>query len=322
MGIASLLILNSHLEGVYPFSWMAADGLIGNVLFFVLSGYGLMVSQSKHPYNLSKFLRRRIIRIYPSLWIVMVLAWLTGLLMLQGDRSYLLKVFVWPTEYGFIAHILPFYVVGWCLARSNHTIKRMTYWGSLAIWLLATFVCTTSLHDATSVALGSMPLYWWSAYFLFSFLTGSRLSEESNRNFQETNIWITGAKILTIFIVYVGLKFAFYRTSTPWIPVPLVGFMIQSLGLVFVTELVSLKGSLNNLFKSLRVHSISIWIGRSSLQVYLCHVWVIMLTLKTSLYWPAKLLVIYLVSILSAYGLRIVVEKSENKAKDFFKLVE
>jgi peptidoglycan/LPS O-acetylase OafA/YrhL len=71
--LAALLIANSHLEGLYPRSWMAADGLIGNSLFFFLSGFGLMKSGQKSNRSFLNYYLRRIARIYPALWLVMFL---------------------------------------------------------------------------------------------------------------------------------------------------------------------------------------------------------------------------------------------------------
>src|SRR5262245_5871015 len=42
--LAMLLIANSHLEALYPRPWLAGDGLLGNSLFYVLSGFGLAAS--------------------------------------------------------------------------------------------------------------------------------------------------------------------------------------------------------------------------------------------------------------------------------------
>ena len=42
--LAIVLIANSHLEDLYPFRPLAADGLIGNSLFFMLSGLGITLA--------------------------------------------------------------------------------------------------------------------------------------------------------------------------------------------------------------------------------------------------------------------------------------
>lgn len=69
---ASLLIANSHLEAFYPRPWMAADGLPGNSLFFLLSGYGLMRSAKRQDRSFGEYYSRRILRIYPALLLVVL----------------------------------------------------------------------------------------------------------------------------------------------------------------------------------------------------------------------------------------------------------
>src|SRR5215831_9694789 len=68
--LAMVLIANSHLEALYPRPWLAGDGLLGNSLFYVLSGFGLAASAATR--GLPGFVpwyTKRLVRIYPSLWL-------------------------------------------------------------------------------------------------------------------------------------------------------------------------------------------------------------------------------------------------------------
>lgn len=60
--LATIFITNSHYTGIYPTDLIANGGLLGDVLFFAVSGYCL--------YNVrDSFLRwygKRAIRIYPA----------------------------------------------------------------------------------------------------------------------------------------------------------------------------------------------------------------------------------------------------------------
>jgi peptidoglycan/LPS O-acetylase OafA/YrhL len=73
--LAILLIVNSHMRGYYPnqFSFLATGGMIGNALFFVLSSWGLFLSMQKKPRAFGDWYARRITRIYPSVWMVVIL---------------------------------------------------------------------------------------------------------------------------------------------------------------------------------------------------------------------------------------------------------
>lgn len=63
---AALLICNSHLKQIYPHTWLAGDGLIGNSLFFFLSGFGIALSGKSLRLGFFKWYLRRVNRIYPA----------------------------------------------------------------------------------------------------------------------------------------------------------------------------------------------------------------------------------------------------------------
>src|SRR3712207_1035933 len=73
--IAIILITNSHLDHLYPWPYLGTGGALGNALFFMLSGYGLALSFDKSAMKppFLQWARRRISRIYPSVWITLVL---------------------------------------------------------------------------------------------------------------------------------------------------------------------------------------------------------------------------------------------------------
>jgi len=63
--IAIVLIVNSHLDLYYPVSQLGTGGTIGNSFFFMLSGFGLLLSQRKSARGFIIWYVRRLIRIYP-----------------------------------------------------------------------------------------------------------------------------------------------------------------------------------------------------------------------------------------------------------------
>ena len=67
--LACLLITNSHYTGVYPTDLFASGGLIGDILFFAVSGYCLYNVKS----NFAKWYGKRLWRIYITLIIITVI---------------------------------------------------------------------------------------------------------------------------------------------------------------------------------------------------------------------------------------------------------
>ena len=115
-----LLIINSHLEAYYPHAWMAGDGVLGNTLFFSVSGFSLAIAQSRRPRPPGSWLWRRAHRLYPSLWIVLGIGWLGFEQSWRTWRpiDYPLNFF-WPTPYTFILGIVPSYLLFLPLAQIN-----------------------------------------------------------------------------------------------------------------------------------------------------------------------------------------------------------
>jgi peptidoglycan/LPS O-acetylase OafA/YrhL len=135
--LAILLIANSHLEDLYPFRPLAADGLIGNSLFFLLSGLGLALSPRTSGGPFIDWYRRRLSRIYPSLWLTV----LVGMVLIQGaGRDWTAldfeRILVWPTPYGFLAQIVLFYPAFYLLkAARNPNVERVAILGLTAPYL-------------------------------------------------------------------------------------------------------------------------------------------------------------------------------------------
>jgi len=133
--LAALLVANSHLEHFYPHAWMAGDGLLGNSVFFLLAGFGLVRSDIVRRRSFREWMWRRLVRLYPTvLLVVAVLALGIG----GGWRVWSLRDYVyelaWPTAFTFVQLIVPFYVVFFVLLRAK---TRVVFtWGMIAAGVL------------------------------------------------------------------------------------------------------------------------------------------------------------------------------------------
>src|SRR5262249_6981058 len=118
LAICALLIVNSHLEGFYPMGWqcLAADGLLGNSLFYMLSRFGIQSSLMSREQDFLSYMRRRILRIYPTLILVVgILSGIVGAKFLTWNLPEYFSVFVWPTSFGYVEWIVLFYAAGYVL---------------------------------------------------------------------------------------------------------------------------------------------------------------------------------------------------------------
>lgn len=69
--LAVFLIINSHMDALYVrYSMLATGGAIGDALFLFASGYTLLLS--KKQLSFGNWYKRRINRIYPSVFVCVV----------------------------------------------------------------------------------------------------------------------------------------------------------------------------------------------------------------------------------------------------------
>lgn len=132
--LAIVLIVNSHLDSLYPFAEIATGGAIGNSLFFMLSGYGLMLSEQRATRSFFRWYMRRIVRIYPTLFLVVMIDnfILENAFYDWGAMDYI-KSFVWPTPNWFISAIMLFYIVFFILMKQKNSRIFLLAIGMLTI---------------------------------------------------------------------------------------------------------------------------------------------------------------------------------------------
>ncbi len=104
--IATALITNSHFGNFWPVSALATGGLLGNVIFFAVSGFLL--------YNIKtsfiKWFPKRFFRVYPVLAIFTLFTVLIGEYPLNNlDDAF--KLFVYPTNYIFLVWLIICYCI-------------------------------------------------------------------------------------------------------------------------------------------------------------------------------------------------------------------
>jgi len=207
MVLACALIVNSHLKGFCPRAFCAADGLLGNSLFYLLSGFGLQLSQASQNRPFLSYYRRRLIRLYPA-----VIVCLLAFALIAGDAfsgwtvmPYLQR-FIWPTHYTFIKAIVPFYAVYYFIMRLR---RPSAYWISIAVmvpvYLVLYLPDARHISPDTHLSLGLFadPVHW-AAYFQVMLLGGylaTRIQSLGKPG------WRIHLATLAILLLYLAVKF-------------------------------------------------------------------------------------------------------------------
>jgi Ca2+/Na+ antiporter len=138
--IATILITNSHYGSVWPSSSLAFGGLLGNVLFFAVSGYCLFNIKQ----GFGRWYLKRILRVYPVVIGFTLLTVLFGLYPLNS-LSDAFRLFVYPTNYIFLVWLMICYVGFYIVAYLDKKTKWLTekVFGFLILCWLVVYIFFT-----------------------------------------------------------------------------------------------------------------------------------------------------------------------------------
>lgn len=160
--IAIFLITNSHLDHLYPVSQLGTGGAIGNALFFMLSGYGLVVSHEQHKRSFFAWYWRRITRIYPSVFLVTLIDMaLSGSWMNWRVIDYL-SAFLWPTLFWFVGAIMIFYILFFAVMTLG---KDWGFLAGIALFSAIYFLWYIFFVDLTTYTIEGPSYFKWVFYF-------------------------------------------------------------------------------------------------------------------------------------------------------------
>lgn len=216
---AALLIINSHLDRMYPRPWMSADGMLGNTIFFFTTGVALGGALQRRPdETLWTFLWKRLTRMYPAVWIVNIVVpphpvgW--------SSAKSLFTTFIYPSPYTFLWTILPLYPIFYLVMRARLPVRALL------------FVCLGL--SAAAVALGWLslppgaagaPIAWsqlgtaaWDINFAAALLAGGTYAKLDRAGDPQGGGRL-GATSALLIVTYLLLRFS----ATPAAPAALSG---------------------------------------------------------------------------------------------------
>ena len=193
--LASVLITNAHYTNVYPIELIANGGLLGDVIFFAVSGFCLYNIRDKF----SKWYSKRIIRIYPAVWIITILYIIIGFYKWDNVND-LFQYFIYPTYYHFVASIVVLYIIYYIILKNDilrNNIPRIMIVLFLIHILIYIFIYDKSYYHIDTVR---EPMIRF--LFLQSMLIGA-FFRQKNEKYQNAKIkvynWIF---VIIIFVLY------------------------------------------------------------------------------------------------------------------------
>lgn len=153
--LAVFIVLNSHMDICYgPYSFLATGGAIGDALFFFCSGFMLFRGPDM---RLDNFMKRRVARIYPTMFVVASLATLCF-----GRRDDMVTILLHGGVW-FVSCIMIYYVVIWMVKTYLRQYMKWVWAGLVAIIIVSFYV----LFDAAPQIYGATYFKW---IFFFCFM--------------------------------------------------------------------------------------------------------------------------------------------------------
>ena len=136
--LAAITITNAHYTGVYPSDLIANGGLLGDVLFFSVSGFCLASTSG----GFGQWYLKRFLRIYIPTWVITIFYLGIGAYTIS-NFGRVFYTFLWPTHWHFIASIILLYIPLFYVSKYIE-FNHKNYWLiaiSLFIVQLIVYLC-------------------------------------------------------------------------------------------------------------------------------------------------------------------------------------
>jgi exopolysaccharide production protein ExoZ len=273
-GLAVLLVvlfhgstMVTHRYGMSPFFDVFSLGFSGVYLFFVLSGFIILMAHAKdigNPGRLGWYVTRRLIRIYPIYWIVFLVWGGWKLLSVKADMAEFARnalffmsnaKLVIPVSWTLLYEII-FYTLFAVLVLN----KRIGI-AVMGVWFMAILFQWGNA--------GPHILHPFNLLFVFG-LTAAALSFRLGKVRAGARKTIAAASLILGIIIFLGTA-AYYSTlpveksAWPEHPVTIIGFGVASALLV----LASVSESIDRFFRERYLIGL---IGNASYSIYLVHI--------------------------------------------------
>ena len=203
--LATCLITNSHYEGIYPSDIIANGGLIGDVIFFAVSGYCLYHVKG----NFFAWYGKRICRCYLPVVVV------TGLYMALGFYTLSENPFLWwyiyPTCYHFVASIVVLYIPFFVIMRIDFLKKKIPLiMALLGVVYLAVYIF---VYDKSYYHIDQVREPFIRFLFMESMLLGAYFRRNDSKFRNGFSSWQPIA-VFALFVLYFASKLIFARKES------------------------------------------------------------------------------------------------------------
>lgn len=308
--LAACFITNAHYTGIYPTDYIANGGLVGDVLFFAVSGFCL--------YNIrlsfTKWYGKRIIRVLLPVVIITTIYCILGFYRLTPEEN-LFWWFIYPTNYHFVASIMVLYIPFYFIMK-NDILKYNLPILMIGIGVIY-FLVYVFWYDTTYYHIDKVREPMIRFLFMEAMLLGAWFRQADT--FYRNQDWKIPAIISGIFfIAYTGSKLIFskFGVLSPY------QFINQIVIFIFLYYFFSLFASLDNKLSSLspKFKMTSEFIANLTLEIYLVQ-YVLIDVIRPLFFFPVNWIILTGGIVLSAYILHRICQPITDWTSTFFEKV-
>ena len=203
--LATCLITNSHYSGVYPTDLIANGGLLGDVIFFAVSGYCLYNVKASFP----KWYSKRVVRCYLPVIMITAFYFIIGSYALTSEQT-LLWWFIYPTYYHFVASIIILYIPYYFIMKIEAFKNRLpVVMAIIAVIYLFVYIF---IYDKSYYHIDTVREPMIRFLFMESMLLGAWFRQNDKR-FRNKSSVIAGIGAFVTAGVYFVCKLAFSKIS-------------------------------------------------------------------------------------------------------------
>lgn len=295
--LAACLITNSHYGAVYPSDIFAQGGLIGDILFFAISGFCLVNIKT----NFFKWYGKRLLRCYLPVIVITIIYMIIGFYRMSDHNFF--WWFCYPTYYHFISSIILLYIPYYFVLKIDKLRQRIPL--IMLIIGIAYLIVYIFFFDKSFYHIDVVE--HWMIRFLFfeSMLLGAyfRINDSKFRN------KISVKKIIAFIvslIVYFASKFYFSKFSMfqefqllTQITIFVLLFCTFSLFSSIDSKLQKMPNILNKIIK---------FLAEITLEIYLVQHGIIYYIQELGLAFPLNWIVITLIILIAAFVLHYIIK--------------
>ena len=200
--MSAMIITNSHYTGIYPTDLIANGGLLGDVIFFSVSGYCLFNVKM----SFGKWYLKRFIRVYTPAIIITLVYMLIGWCQMDMNFKSLVRWFVYPTNYHFIASIIVLYIPFYFVAKLKPFRENLP---KVMIGVLVAYMLVYVLaYDKSYYHIDTVREPMIRFLFFESMLLGAWFRQNSGKVKDAYRGWHWGLSAV-VFALYFGSKMVF-----------------------------------------------------------------------------------------------------------------